>query len=66
MKRFLCILFVLAIVSLYGCAGMTETQIPAGLAVTAGSYRAVGGVDFGLIGHMTYQPIITPRVQSPR
>ena len=66
MKRFLCILFVLAIVSSYGCAVMTETQVPPGLAATAGSYRAVGGVDWGLTNHMIGQPIITPRVRSPR
>lgn len=66
MKRFLCILFVLAIVSAYGCAGMTETQIPAGFAVTAGSYRVMGGVDYGLTSHMIGQPFITPRMPSPR
>ena len=66
MKPFLYILFVLAIVSSYGCAGMTENQIPPGLAVTAGSYRAIGGVDYGLTNHMIGQPIVTPRLPSPR
>jgi hypothetical protein len=66
MKRLLYILSVLAIISPYGCAGMTETQIPSGLAVTAGTYRAIGGVDWGLTNHMIGQPMVIQRVPGPR
>jgi hypothetical protein len=61
MKRFLCILVVLATVSTYGCAGVTETQRDTSLATIAGGSAAVGGGDWGLIGHIIGQPIIPPQ-----
>jgi hypothetical protein len=66
MKRFICTLVVLTIVSIYGCAGMTETQRGTGLAAIAGGNPAVGGGDWGLTDHIIGQPVIPPRIQSFR